>query len=177
MRAQPSRRSMQARLKQCKLLVMDFDGVLTDNTVHVDEHGIESVSCSRSDGLGIEILRMCTDVEAIILSRETNPITVARAKKLRIPAITGCDHKSSELRKLINEKALKPDAVVYIGNDLNDLECMKIAGLSVAVADSASQILRAADYVTQKKGGRGAVREICDLVVSAKQAGITDLLK
>jgi N-acylneuraminate cytidylyltransferase len=177
MSAKLTGRVISNRLRQCKLLVLDFDGVLTDNTVTVDEHGTESVSCSRSDGLGIEILRMFTDVETLIISSEVNPATVARAKKLKIPAVTGCHDKSQALRKMIDEKHLKPGAVAYVGNDLNDIGCMRIAGISIAVANSASQVLEIANYVTVARGGHGAVREVCEMVVMAKQIDIITLLK
>ena len=171
----PIRKVIASRLRQCKLLVMDFDGVLTDNTVRVDEHGIESISCSRSDGLGLEILRAHTDVEALIISRERNPVTIARANKLKITAITGCEDKSQALLKLIKERRLKPSVIAYVGNDLNDIGCMRIAGLSIAVSDSAPQILDSADYVTMAKGGLGAVREVCDLLVRAKGIEVSSL--
>lgn len=177
MRMKLSRDSVRARLRKCRLLVMDFDGVLTDNKVHTDQNGTESVTCSRADGLGLEMLRRFTDTEAVILSREANPVTAARARKLLISCIDGCDNKSQRLRELMSERALARDAVVYIGNDLNDIGCMQMAGFSVAVADSAARVLTAGDYITRAKGGEGAVREICDILIESKKVDVIELLK
>jgi len=177
MRRKLSRDSVCRRLWKCSLLVMDFDGVMTNNKVQVDQNGIESVTCSRADGLGLEMVRKFTDTELLILSREGNPVTAVRARKLAVPCISGCGNKADRLRELIKERGLTFDAVVYMGNDLNDLACMHMAGLSIAVADSTPLVLRAGNYVTHAKGGEGAVREVCDLLLQAKQVDVTNILE
>ncbi len=151
------------------LLVLDFDGVVTDNRVWVDEEGHEMIAANRSDSLIMRKLKAAgTDV--LILSSEVNPVVSARAKKMRVEAIqgVGLDDKSETLRKVLTERQINPANVVYIGNDLNDLTCFEMIGWAVAVADAQPEVLRAADFVTQKTGGHGAVREICDLILSKK---------
>lgn len=152
--------------QQVKLLALDFDGVVTDNRVWVDENGHESVAAYRSDSLIMGKLR-AAGTEVIILSSEVNPVVSARAKKMRVEAIhgIGLDDKAAVLRQVMQERGINSQEVVYIGNDLNDLPCFAAAGWSVAVADALPEVLRAADYVTQKPGGHGAVREICDLLL------------
>jgi YrbI family 3-deoxy-D-manno-octulosonate 8-phosphate phosphatase len=157
------------KLKNCKLLALDFDGTLTDNKVYVSQDEIESVRADRGDGLGLEFLRKYAEIEVIILSRETNPVTAARAKKLKIPCTHGINDKLSNFKKEIEHHKLTPEQVCFIGNDLNDIECIKLAGLGVAVADSYQQILDVADYITTKNGGEGAVREICELIMYSKK--------
>ncbi|GAB4493988.1 MAG: N-acylneuraminate cytidylyltransferase [Anaerolineales bacterium] len=151
------------------LLALDFDGVVTDNRVWVDEDGRESIAAYRGDSLIMSKLR-AAGTEVVILSSEVNPVVAARAKKMRVEAIhgIGLDDKAEVLKKLLAERKIDPAQVVYIGNDLNDLPCFEVAGWAVAVADAQPEALRAADYVTKKPGGHGAVREICDLILQKK---------
>jgi N-acylneuraminate cytidylyltransferase len=154
----------RARLPEdLRLIVFDFDGVMTDNRVWVAENGEESVACDRSDGLGIESLRTL-GVDMCVLSTEKNPVVARRCLKLRLPYEQGVSDKASRLRHLIADKGIEPSQVVYIGNDVNDLECMRFAGCGVAVADAHRDVLLAADVVLARSGGRGAVRELCDRV-------------
>jgi N-acylneuraminate cytidylyltransferase len=158
-----SRRRMPETIK---LIICDFDGVVTDNLVHTDENGRETVSASRSDSMHIKTLRE-KGVEVMILSSEPNPVVQARAKKMGVEAIhgVGMQDKGRVMREVLEQKKVKAESVVYIGNDLNDLPCFEIAGWAVAVADAYPEVLRAADYVLIKPGGRGAVRELCELVL------------
>lgn len=157
------------KLKECKLLVLDFDGVLTENGVFVDENGKETVRCDRSDGLGLELVRRHGGIDTLILSTELNPVVAARAKKLKIPAIQTDLPKTDSLSAEAKSRNLPLDDICYVGNDLNDLGCMKKVGLAVAVNDAYSQVKKAAAYVTKANGGRGAVREICELILYAKK--------
>jgi YrbI family 3-deoxy-D-manno-octulosonate 8-phosphate phosphatase len=159
---------LKKKFSMIKLLVMDFDGTLTDNKVYTNAKGEESVRCDRGDGLGLEILRKNTEIVCLIISKETDKVTAARAKKLKIECIHGVDDKFSLLMKTAKERDVKMSEICYVGNDLNDLKCIKEAGLGIAVADSYPQVKEAADYVTEKKGGKGAVREICELLMYAK---------
>ncbi|MCQ3935605.1 MAG: hypothetical protein DPW18_01025 [Chloroflexi bacterium] len=149
-----------------QLIICDFDGVVTDNLVHTDENGKETVSASRSDSMHIKTLRE-KGVEVMILSSEPNPVVQARAKKMGVEAIhgIGMQDKGRVMRDVLDQKKIKAENVVYIGNDLNDLPCFEVAGWAVAVADAYPEVLRAADYVLTKPGGRGAVRELCELVL------------
>lgn len=148
-----------------KLLVLDFDGVMTDNKVYVDENGKETVCCSRQDGLGIENLKN-SGVKILVISKEKNRVVSARCKKLRIKSIQGVEDKSKILKQLLKDLNIPPRQVCYLGNDITDIECVKLAGLGCAVRDSHPALLEVADYITINKGGNGAVREICDLILA-----------
>lgn len=153
------------KFKKIKFLVFDFDGVFTNNSVWVDQDGKESICCSRYDGLGIEMLRRI-NFPLLVISREKNNVTKLRCKKLKINCISGVDNKLDILLKEAKRKEIPLRNVCYVGNDVNDIECLKKVGLAVAVADSHTSILKVADYATKSKGGHGAVREICDLVLT-----------
>lgn len=148
------------------LLVMDFDGVLTDNRVWVDDEGHESVAANRSDSLGLAILREQTGIEVMVLSRETNPVVAHRCKKLNIPYIQAVTEKGPALIKLLKEKGIDPAHVIYMGNDTNDLPCFPIVGYAVAPSDAHHEVKRRVDRVMSYAGGHGAVRELCDFLLS-----------
>ncbi len=159
-RPMPSRVSM---------LVLDFDGVLTDNRVWTDSEGRELVVSSRSDSLLLNELK-ARGVQILVLSSEPNPVVQARARKLGLDAVhgVGIKEKGEVLRRLLNERGIPAEEVVYVGNDLNDLPCFEISGWAVAVADAWPEVRRAADYVLSHRGGQGAVREICELLLQSK---------
>ena len=158
-----SRRKMPETIK---MVISDFDGVITDGRVWTDEKGHETVAATRSDSMRIRELRE-RGIEVMILSSEVNPVVKARAKKMGIDAIHGVDlrSKGDVLKKFLAEKKLDAAQIVYLGNDFNDLPCFEIAGWSVAVADSYPEVLRAADHVLKTPGGFGALRELCDLIL------------
>ena len=149
-----------------KLIICDFDGVVTDNLVITDQDGKESVVASRSDSMHIKRLRRL-GVETMIISSEPNPVVLARAKKMGVEAIhnVGMQDKGRVMREVLEQKNVKAENVIYIGNDLNDLPCFEIAGWSVAVADAYPEVIRAADHVLTKTGGHGAIRELCEIVL------------
>jgi YrbI family 3-deoxy-D-manno-octulosonate 8-phosphate phosphatase len=151
--------------KKIKMLVCDFDGVMTDNRVIVDENGKESVICHRGDGLGIESLKK-NGFYVLVISKEKNKVVKARCDKLGIECIQGTDEKLSVFKKEISKRNLNQENICFIGNDVNDIECIEYAGLGVAVNDSHPLVKKVADFVTEKKGGHGAVREIADLILS-----------
>ncbi len=148
-----------------KLLILDFDGVITDNRVWVDETGRELVAANRSDSLGINLLREA-GVEALVISKETNPVVAARCRKMDIACIQGEDDKQTAVRKVIAERRVDPAQVVYLGNDINDLPCFPLVGWAVAVADALPEVASKADYVLSRPGGHAAVRELCDLILA-----------
>jgi N-acylneuraminate cytidylyltransferase len=153
------------------LLVLDFDGVITDNRVVTFEDGREAVLSDRGDGFGIERLR-AAGVPVLVLSKERNPVVSARAEKLRVEVLQGVDDKAPALRAWLDAHAISPAEVVYVGNDVNDLECMALAGCGVAVADAHPEVRRAADLVLAECGGRGAVRAIAELVRAATMGSL-----
>lgn len=159
-------KSRRAMPETIKMIICDFDGVVTDNLVITDQDGKESVSASRSDSMHIKTLRE-KGIELMILSSEPNPVVMARAKKMSVDAIhnIGMQNKGLVMRELLEQKNIKAENVIFLGNDLNDLPCFEIAGWSVAVADAYPEVLRAADHVLTKTGGHGAIRELCEIVL------------
>ena len=144
-------------------LIMDFDGVFTDNMVTVDQDGREAVVCSRGDGLGVSLLRRL-GLPMLVLSKETNPVVRARCQKLRIECLQGEDHKLATLQRWLEARNLDRAGAVYLGNDLNDLECMGWVGCPVAVADAVPEARSAARILLSRSGGRDAVRELTDMI-------------
>ena len=157
------KRSMPEKID---LIISDFDGVITDNRVWVDQDGKETVAAYRSDSIRIKELRE-QGIEVLILSSEINRVVEARAKKMGVEAIhgIGIHEKGRVLQEVLAQKNIRAENVIYIGNDLNDLPCFEIAGWSVAVADAYPQVIHAADFVLSKAGGHGALRELCDLIL------------
>jgi YrbI family 3-deoxy-D-manno-octulosonate 8-phosphate phosphatase len=161
----PGRRKQPMPAK-IDLVICDFDGVLTDNRVWVDQDGRESVAAYRSDSIRVKELR-AIGIDVMILSSEPNPVVAARAKKMGVEAIhgVGIQEKGRVMREILEQKNIKAENVIYIGNDFNDLPCFEIAGWSVAVADAYPEVIRAADHVLSRAGGHGALRELCDLLL------------
>lgn len=147
-----------------RALVTDFDGVHTDDRVLVDQDGTESVTANRSDGHGIKLLR-AAGVEVAILSTERNPVVAARARKLGIDYVQGLERKGAAFDEFCSRHGIDAGDVAYIGNDVNDLECLARAGFPIAVADANSAVLASAVIVTERAGGDGAVREIADRIL------------
>lgn len=159
----------KALLRGVRLLVLDFDGVMTDNRVLVMEDGREAVLCSRGDGMGIGLLK-AAGIPVAVLSKEINPVVAARCRKLGIPFLQGIEDKLTELRRIVAEHRLDLAQTAFMGNDVNDLQCMSAAGVAIAPADAHPEALRAAALVTAASGGTGAVREVCDLLLEAQAA-------
>lgn len=153
-----------------RFLVMDFDGVFTDNRVIVDENGVESVRADRSDGLGFGLLKAQTPVECLIISKERNLVVSQRAKKLGIPVLQAIDDKATALRAEMNKRGMRAEETIFVGNDVNDLPALDVAGFFVAPSDSHPEVLRRADLVLRNKGGRGALRELCDKLIARWRA-------
>ncbi|MDD5773387.1 MAG: HAD hydrolase family protein [bacterium] len=146
-------------LKNIRLVVYDCDGVLTDNKVILREDGLESVSFNRSDGLAIGMIKKM-GIDQIILSKERNKVVEARANKLGILAIRGIDDKKKELINYCIKKNISLKNVVYIGNDINDLEPMKIVGYPICPADAYEEIKEIVTFIIDVNGGSGVVREL-----------------
>lgn len=149
-------------------IIFDFDGVFTDNKVIVDEDGKESVICDRSDGFGISAIKEY-GISLLVLSKEKNPVVQKRCEKLGILSVQGIDDKKTFLAAWLKENAIDLSHVIYLGNDVNDIECLKYVGCGVVVADAHDDAKSAAKIVLKNNGGQGAVRELCDLVMSINQ--------
>jgi len=153
-------------LASVRLAVFDFDGVFTDNHVWVDGDGRETVRCSRADGLGLRRLRE-VGVDALVVSLETAPVVRARARKLDIECIQGIEDKLSVLREQVSARGLDLEQTAYVGNDINDAECLEAVGLPVVPSDAWPEVFVLATWVLTRPGGEGCVREFCDAVWSA----------
>jgi N-acylneuraminate cytidylyltransferase len=146
-------------------LALDFDGVMTDNTVIVNQDGTESVICSRSDGMGIGMLRR-TGLPIAVFSTEPNPVVAARCRKLQIPCRHNLADKIGALSSWAEEHRINLRDVVYVGNDVNDLECLRAVGCPVVPADAHPEAIRLARIVLNQRGGEGAVRAVAELLQS-----------
>lgn len=149
-----------------RLIVLDFDGVMTDNRVYVFEDGREAVACNRADGIGCELLQ-AAGVELLILSTEENPVVAARAHKIKVPVRHGVRDKALALGQILRERDLNPEWVMYVGNDVNDLSAMRLVGWPAAPADAHPSVRSIARIVTRARGGEGVVREIADRLGAA----------
>tara|TARA_B100000131_G_C18007793_1_gene569195 strand:+ start:550 stop:1041 length:492 start_codon:yes stop_codon:yes gene_type:complete len=158
--------SRSISFKNISLIVYDFDGVMTNNKVLVDENGTESVIVNRADGLGISEIKKY-GITQIIISTEKNPLVAQRAKKLNIPCIQDVDKKDKVLLAYCEKNKLKLKNIAFVGNDLNDLPAMKIVGIAICPADSAYEIKKISDIILKKNGGDGVVRELLDIVISS----------
>jgi YrbI family 3-deoxy-D-manno-octulosonate 8-phosphate phosphatase len=147
-----------------RAVVFDFDGVMTDDRVLVMEDGREGVLANRRDGMGVEHLE-ATGVHLAVLSKERNPVVAARCRKLGIECIQGTQDKWPVLRRWLAERGIEAHQLVYLGNDVNDIECLRAAGCGAVVADAHPDAMAAADLVLRHDGGDGAVRELADLIV------------
>jgi 3-deoxy-D-manno-octulosonate 8-phosphate phosphatase (KDO 8-P phosphatase) len=154
-------------LTTLRLVVFDFDGVFTDNRVYVDQDGRESVCCSRADGLGLRRLDTL-GVDYLILSSESNPVVSLRAEKLAVRCLQGLDDKLSALKLELDRLGLNAAQTAYVGNDINDRDCLDFVGLPMVVADAHPEVLSLGRYRTRRGGGQGAVREICDLIYAVR---------
>ena len=150
-----------------QIIFFDFDGVFTDNRVWVCEDGLETVSCYRSDGVGLQRL-MAHGVRCCIVSSETNRVVSVRANKLGIDCFQGVESKDSCVLEVCERYDLTVTAAMFVGNDINDIPALKLVGFPVVVADAYPEAKDCAIFETKRRGGRGAVREICDLVASVK---------
>jgi N-acylneuraminate cytidylyltransferase len=150
-------------------LVLDFDGVFTDNRVYVMQDGLEAVACHRGDGMGISLLRQ-KGIPVLVISSEVNPVVEVRCEKIGVPCLSSVSDKLASLRQWLEVQGISLENTIYVGNDMNDLACIRAVGCGVAVADAHSSVRAAADIVLSRVGGDGAVREIIDMIVERSEA-------
>jgi YrbI family 3-deoxy-D-manno-octulosonate 8-phosphate phosphatase len=167
------RRPMPVKIR---LVILDFDGVLTDNRVWVDEDGREMVAANRSDSLGIRYLRHA-GVETVVISMETNPVVAARCRKMNVPYIQGENDKATALKKLLADRQVEPGEAIFLGNDVNDLPCFPLVGWAVSVSDALPEVTERADYILSRAGGHAAVRELCDLILVREKKSTAAILE
>jgi YrbI family 3-deoxy-D-manno-octulosonate 8-phosphate phosphatase len=155
---------LEPLLERVRMAVFDFYGVFTDNRVWVNERGEEMLAFSRSDGLGLRRLDEI-GVQYLIVSMEESPIVAARARKLNADCVQGVHDKLAVLRERVGQL----DEVAYVGNDINDADCLRAVGLPVVPADAWPEVKPLARWVLSRGGGMGCVREFCDAVWEAQR--------
>lgn len=156
-------------LAAIRLAVFDFDGVFSDNRVWTNERGEESVACWRGDSLGLRRLDE-VGVDYFVITQELNEAVPARARKIRIECISGVEDKLTVLREETERRGVPLADTAYLGNDVNDAECLAAVGLPVVPADAWPEVMPLASLVLTRRGGLGCVREFCDAVWDAKRA-------
>jgi 3-deoxy-D-manno-octulosonate 8-phosphate phosphatase (KDO 8-P phosphatase) len=156
---------LEPLLGRVRIAIFDFDGVFTDNRVWVNERGEEALAFSRSDGLGLRRLDE-VGVQYLIVSMEENSIVGARARKLRAECVQGVADKLTLVRERAGPSL---EHVAYVGNDINDAECLRAVGLPVVPADAWPEVKPLARWVLSRAGGAGCVREFCDAVWEAQR--------
>ena len=160
-------RSNLERASKIKLLLLGVDGVLTDGSIIYLPDGVETKAFSTRDGLGIRLLQKA-GVEVGIITARSSEVVKRRAENLGITLLyQGAGAKREVYEKILNDLGLTSEQVAYMGDDWLDLPVMTRVGLAATVVDGAPEVCQIAHYVTKSPGGRGAVREICDLIVTA----------
>ena len=154
-------------LAAVRFAVFDFDGVFSDNRVWTNDRGEESVACFRGDTMGLRRLDE-VGVEYLIITSETNDAVAARARKMRADIIKGIEDKLPVLHAEVERRGVSLAETSYVGNDVNDAECLAAVGVPVVPADAWAEVVPLAKLVLTRDGGRGCVREFCDAVWRAK---------
>ena len=152
---------------QIQAVVTDFDGVMTDNRVVVEQDGRESVICNRGDGWGISRLKRAGILVACI-STEENPVVRVRCEKLGIPYWQGQHDKMTTLKEFLEQYNMQPEHCLYVGNDTNDAESLEYAGIAVVPRDAAAEVMHLADWQTETRGGAGVLREIASRILGER---------
>ena len=159
---------MQKKLSQIKLLVLDVDGVLTDGRIIYSDSGEEIKVFNVKDGFGIRLL-MDAGIRVGIISGRSSSALAKRCKELGINLIYhGFSNKIQALEDILNMSSITLSHTAFMGDDILDIPVMLRVGLSIAVADASSDVLKRADMITVLKGGKGAVREVCEAILKAK---------
>ena len=154
--------------KKIKLVITDVDGVLTDGGMYYSEKGDELKKFNTRDGVGVRLLQEA-GIDVCIMTNESTDIVKRRAEKLNISLVfQGVRDKKAKVLEILGRKDLQPDEVAYIGDDINDIEVMKLVGFSATVSDGINIVKEIADCVCSKRGGEGAFREFADLILEKR---------
>jgi 3-deoxy-D-manno-octulosonate 8-phosphate phosphatase (KDO 8-P phosphatase) len=163
-----TRPELRRRLRRLRAFVSDVDGVLTDGGLYYGPRGPALRRFDVKDGMGLRLLREA-GIALAWISGEAGPILEARAAKLKIRDVfLGVEDKRAALERFLRAKGIAPADCAYAGDDVNDLGPMGLAGVAFAPADAVGPALRAAHWTSSRPGGRGAVRDMCDLILSAR---------
>ena len=160
-----SSRELRKRLRHIRMLAMDVDGVLTDGGMYYSENGDELKKFNTRDGMGIKMMQFA-GIVTVFITKEKTAIVERRGQKLAVPEVhQGVDDKLSLLTRLIKKYGLSLKEVAYVGDDVNDLETLRVVGFSAAPADAMPSVLKAVHYVCSKRGGEGVIREVSDMIL------------
>lgn len=164
------KKNLLMKLKKIKLLISDVDGVLTDGGMYYSAEGEMMKKFHTRDGMGVELL-LTKNIKTILLSKENSKIVIKRVKKIKVAkSYVGVLQKELLLQKLCRDFQVNLMEIAYVGDDVNDLEIMKMVGFSGTPKDGVAQIRQIADYVCHVEGGRGVLREIVDLIIEANNS-------
>ncbi|MGA9852197.1 MAG: 3-deoxy-manno-octulosonate-8-phosphatase KdsC [Gammaproteobacteria bacterium] len=159
---------IRERVARVQLVVFDVDGVFTDGRLYYGQNGEELKTFHVRDGHGIKMLLKC-GIQVAVISGRVSPAVTHRMQELGITHVfQGNDNKKFILEKLLQELHLSPQQTACVGDDLVDLPLMDAAGLAIAVSDAQAEVRAKAQFITQARGGEGAVREVCDLILAAR---------
>jgi len=159
---------LKAQAEKIKLLLLDVDGVLTDGRIIYDSRGRDSKFFDVHDGLGVYVLQRC-GIKTILITAKSSKTIGPRAKDMRVAEVfADIFPKTAVLDKILKKYNVSPDEICFVGDDLVDLSLMKKVGMPVAVANASSEIKEAALFVTRCSGGRGAVREVAELILKSQ---------
>lgn len=163
-----SKKKIQEKLKKIKMLILDVDGVMTDGRIIMDSEGRETKNFYVRDGHGLVMIQRY-GIQVAILTGRTSAVVDHRARDLKITEVyQGALNKKEVFNRILQKNNLTPDVIAYMGDDIVDIPVLKLAGFSAAVADATDLVKKTVDYVTVNRGGQGAVREICDMLLVAQ---------
>lgn len=155
------------KASKVKALVFDVDGVMTDGSLTFDENGVEYKTFNAKDGQGIVMMNKTGFITAIITARENGTVRHRFNNLGMTKLFEGCKNKIAALKELMVEFSLKPDEIAYMGDDLPDICVLKTVGLPCCPCDAVDEVKKHALFISSKNGGKGAVRELCDMVLQA----------
>jgi 3-deoxy-D-manno-octulosonate 8-phosphate phosphatase (KDO 8-P phosphatase) len=162
------KKNIKDRLSKIRILILDVDGVMTDGRIIMDDEGRQMKNFDVRDGHGLKMIQRC-GVKVVLLTGRTSEVVKHRARELGIKDIyQGARNKKEVFEKILDKHKLPPEAVAFIGDDIVDIPVLNRVGFSASVVDAADIVKKSVDYVTRNQGGRGAVREICDLILQAQ---------
>jgi 3-deoxy-D-manno-octulosonate 8-phosphate phosphatase (KDO 8-P phosphatase) len=163
-----SDRSLDDKIKAVSTLILDVDGVMTDGRIIIDDVGKETKQFHVRDGHGLKLL-MRVGIEVIIITGRASEVVTHRAKELGIQEVhQGAKDKVVVLQEIMARRNITGETIAYMGDDIVDVPVFRRVGFAVAVADASEDVREAADYITSHRGGRGAVREICEMILKVQ---------
>ncbi|MEE9936968.1 MAG: HAD-IIIA family hydrolase [Deltaproteobacteria bacterium] len=159
---------MSEKLAKIKMLILDVDGVMTDGGILMDSDGREMKKFNVRDGHGLVMIQR-HGIQVAILTGRTSAVVEHRARDLRISEVyQGALNKKEVLATILEKNRLAPEEIAYMGDDIVDIPVLKMVGFSAAVADALDVVKRSVDFVTVQPGGKGAVREVCEMLLMAQ---------